>query len=260
MNESQQSSVFSAAAANPADGEGASGHPLGRLQSLLITVGDLADFLTELTRLSAELVPGVSCGITSRRDGQPLTVSSSDDRAALLDETQYEGGEGPCLQTLNTGKAVSVPDLAEETRWPVYTKAALQQGLCCSLSLPLSGQEQTLGAMNYYGFERPGMFSDGERQRYEVFAGQAAGALQIAALRHRDAELVSQLEAALSSRSVIDQAIGVLMAEQRCTAEEAFSLLRAHSQNSQRKIRDIAAGLITRVSGRPPGAGNSFVR
>ena len=128
-------------------------------------------------------------------------MSSSDDRAALLDETQYEGGEGPCLQTLQTGQTISVPDLTVEKRWPVYTKAALRQGLRCSLSLPLASSEQTLGAMNFYGFDGPGMFSGPGRQRYEVFAGQAAGALQIAALRHRDAELVNQLEAALSSRS-----------------------------------------------------------
>jgi GAF domain-containing protein len=248
-----------AVATPPADSE-AMGHPLTRLQSLLISIGDLTDFLTELTKLSAELVAGVSCGITSRRDGQPLTVSSSDDRAALLDETQYEGGEGPCLQSLHTSETVSVPDLTEEDRWPIYTKAAMQQGLRCSLSLPLASQEQTLGAMNFYGFERPGMFSGAERQRYEVFAGQAAGALQIAALRHRDVELVNQLETALSSRSVIDQAIGVLMAQQRCTAEEAFDLLRAHSQNSQRKIREIAADLITRISGQPPKSGNHFTR
>jgi GAF domain-containing protein len=260
MNESEHSSVLDAISATGLDGAAAAGHPLTRLQSLLITVGDLTDFLTELTKLSAELVPGVSCGITSRRDGQPLTVSSSDDRAALLDETQYEGGEGPCLQTLQTGEMVSVPDMTGEGRWPIYTKAALQQGLRCSLSLPLASPEQTLGAMNFYGFDRPGMFDGAERQPYEVFAGQAAGALQIAALRHRDAELVNQLETALTSRSVIDQAIGVLMAQQRCTAEVAFDLLRAHSQNSQRKIRDLAADLVTRVSGHPPEPGHPFAR
>jgi GAF domain-containing protein len=225
-----------------------------------MTVGDLTDFLTELTEVAAGLTSGVSCGITSRRDGQPLTVSSSDERAAALDETQYEGGEGPCLHTLQTGEAVSVPDVTQEERWPIYTKGAIEQGLRCSLSLPLAGKEQILGAMNFYGFERPGMFSGRERPRYEVFAGQAAGALQIAALRSRDAELVNQLEAALSTRSVIDQAIGVLMAQQRCTAQEAFDLLRAHSQNSQRRIRDISADLITRVSGQPPQPGTPFTR
>ena len=71
---------------------------------------------------------------------------------------------------------------------------------------------------------------------------------------------MNQLEAALSSRSVIDQAMGVLMAQQRCTAEEAFDLLRAHSQSNQRKIRDIAADLITRVSGQPPAPGTRFTR
>jgi ANTAR domain len=151
-----------------------------------------------------------------------------------------------------------VPDQAREDRWPRYSKRALQQGLQCSLSLPLDGPDKTLGAMNFYGFDRPGMFDGPTRQRYEVFAAQAAGALQIATRRHHDAQLVTQLETALSSRSVIDQAIGVLMAQQRCTAAEAFDLLRAHSQNSQRKIREIAADLITRISGQPPQPGSPF--
>jgi GAF domain-containing protein len=236
------------------------GHPLTRLQSLLITVNDLADFLTELTKLSAGLTPGISCAITSERDGRPLTVSSSDERAVALDETQYEDGNGPCLQSLATGEAVSVPDMTLEDRWTTYTSDALHQGLRCSLSLPLAGPEQILGAMNFYGFDEPHMFSGAERPRYEIFAAQASGALQIASLRHQDAELVNQLETALGSRSIIDQAIGVLMAQQRCTAEEAFDLLRAHSQNSQRKIRDIAADLITRVSGQAPAPGTHFTR
>src|SRR4051794_37031303 len=72
VDHAEQPSMPRAAATSPADSE-AMGHPLTRLQSLLISIGDLTDFLTELTKLSAELVPGVSCGITSRRDGQPLT-------------------------------------------------------------------------------------------------------------------------------------------------------------------------------------------
>jgi GAF domain-containing protein len=246
--------------ADAADGVDVLGHPLARLQSLLITVGDLTDFLTELTELSAGLTPGVSCGITVERDGQPMTASSSDDRAAALDETQYADRQGPCLHALHTGETVSMPDLSREDRWPGYVESALQQGLRCSLSLPLAGLEQTLGAMNFYGFDRPGMFDGAARQRYEVFAGQAAGALHIATRRHGDAQLVAQLEGALGSRSVIDQAIGVLIGQQRCTAEEAFDLLRARSQNSQRKIRDIAADLITRISGQPPQHGRPFVR
>ena len=68
------------------------------------------------------------------------------------------------------------------------------------------------------------------------------------------------MEKALSSRTVIDQAIGILMGEQRCDAGTAFELLRTHSQNNNRKLRDVAIDLVTRVSGRPPVSGNGFQR
>jgi ANTAR domain len=74
------------------------------------------------------------------------------------------------------------------------------------------------------------------------------------------AEDTAQLEQALSSRTVIDQALGILMAQQRCTSDDAFALLRAHPQNNNRKLHDVAADLITRVSGQPPGPGHNFHR
>lgn len=74
----------------------------------------------------------------------------------------------------------------------------------------------------------------------------------VISLRDRDQELAEQLQQALSSRSIIDQAIGVLMAQERCDAREAFELLRQHSQNNNRKLRDVAADVITRLTGHPP--------
>lgn len=94
--------------------------------------------------------------------------------------------------------------------------------------------------------------------RCEVFAGQASGAFQLATSQARHAEVRSQLQQALSSRTVIDQALGILMAEQRCDAEQAFALLRMRSQSSQRKLREVAADLITRVTGEPPQPGRPF--
>jgi AmiR/NasT family two-component response regulator len=70
----------------------------------------------------------------------------------------------------------------------------------------------------------------------------------------------AQLEQALTSRTEIDQALGILMGQQRCTADEAFALLRQHSQNNNRKLRDVAADLITRVTGHAPVSGPRFSR
>jgi GAF domain-containing protein len=233
--------------------------PFERLQSLLLTVGQLETFLQQLTVLAAGLVePPISCGITVRRDGQPLTVASSDERASRLDESQYAVSEGPCLHTLDTGQPVSIADADVEGRWPNYLATARTQGLRCSLSLPLTILGETAGAMNNYGFDKPGTFTDPVRHRCEVFAGQASGALQLVLGQARDSELRDQLEQALSSRTVIDQAIGILMGRQRCTADEAFDLLRRRSQGSQHKLRDVAADLITTVTGQEPQPGRSF--
>jgi GAF domain-containing protein len=230
-----------------------------RLQSLLLTVEQLEAFLQQVTVLAAGLVdPPMSCGITVRRDGRPLTVASSDERANSLDESQYAVSEGPCLHTLQTGQPVFIADAAAEMRWPRYLSDARARGLRSSLSLPLTVRGATAGAMNIYGFDGPEMLTDPVRHRCEVFAGQASGALQLVLGQARESEIRDQLEQALSSRTVIDQAIGILMGQQRCTADEAFTLLRMRSQSRQRKLRDVAADLVTTVTGEPPQQGRPF--
>lgn len=216
-----------------------------RLQALMLGVDDVRDFLRELAALASEVVdPQASCGITMCYDGQPMTVISNDALAESLDESQYEAGDGPCLQALRTGQSVPVEDVATEQRWPAYTRSARDSGLRSSLSLPLTVHGQTVGAMNLYAFHAPRAFDDDQRQRCATFAAQAAGAFQLVVQRDRNTDLLSQLESALSSRTVIDQAIGITMSRGRCSPEEAFGRLRTESQGTQRKLRDIAAQLV----------------
>jgi len=226
---------------------------LGSLQSLLLTAPRLEEFLGDLARLAADTVrPPASCGITTRYDGRPRTVASSDERAAIVDEEQYDSGGGPCIEALRTGTVVDIKDQQADRRWSRYRERAVELGVRCSLSLPLTVDDQTVGAMNLYGYERPRAFSGDERSRAETFAGQASTALALAVRHTEQTELTDQLTQALSSRSLIDQAIGILMAQQQCDAGAAFDLLRRHSQNNNRKLRDVAIDLITRVSGTRP--------
>jgi hypothetical protein len=120
------------------------------LQSLLVSLKDVQSFLEELARLAASLMPAVECGITSRYNGNVITVASSDTGAALLDEMQYETNGGPCLLTMDTGEIVQSRDTEAETRWPGYSEAARRAGLRCSLSLPLAVNGMAMGAMNLY--------------------------------------------------------------------------------------------------------------
>lgn len=232
---------------------------LQRLQSLLLNGTNVQDFLQEAAQLATGVLePAASCSITVQRDGQPITVASSDERASLLDETQYQEDEGPCLQAMRTGVAVSVPDVATERRWKTYTAAARGQGLQSSFSVPLTAQGVSRGALNTYSFHSPRAFNSAQKQRLAVFSAQAAGAFQLVTQNARNTELLQQLEQALTSRTVIDQALGILMGQRHCTTEEAFSLLRSQSQNDQRKLRDVAADLVRDVSGQIPDPGKPF--
>jgi GAF domain-containing protein len=158
------------------------------------------------------------------------------------------------------GKFIEVEDQLIDDRWPTYRDSAVELGVRCSLSYPLAVQDRIVGALNVYGFQRPHGFTEEDRQRVATFATQAATALAVAMRFAKQAEISDQLEAALTSRSVIDQAIGVLMGQQRCDAETAFALLRSHSQHNNRKLRDVAIDLITRITGQPPSEGRTFNR
>ncbi len=228
------------------------------VQSLLLAVGSLEAFLADVAALAAEVAPQISCGITTQREGEPTTVASSDDRARGLDETQYSVGDGPCLHTLASGEPAPVPDVQSDPRWPSYMAVARQRGLRSSLSLPLQLNGSGYGAMNLYSFEAPNSFTDVRRRRFETFAAQASGALQLAAQQVRDTQVRSHLEQALDSRAVIDQALGIIMGQQRCTSDQAFALLRQQSQTSHRRLRDVAADLILRATGQPPRSGKPF--
>jgi len=231
-----------------------------RLQSLTLGTARVGEFLSELAALAPQLGgPPMSCSITVRGDRTPYTVASSDDLASQADETQYDEHEGPCLQALHDGVVIYVEDMQHEIRWPDYRHRAVTVGVRSSLSLPLQVGEEAIGALNIYS-RQADAFEEQLRNSLTVFAAQAAAALSMVLRQARQDEIGEQLEQALASRTEIDQAIGILMAQQHCTADQAFNLLRSHSQTNNRKIRDIAADLIHRVSGEPPTDGIPFKR
>ncbi|MFD2082413.1 GAF domain-containing protein [Actinopolymorpha cephalotaxi] len=234
---------------------------LGSLQTLLLAGPRLEEFLGKVASLASAITnPPASCGITVHQDGEPVTVATSDDRAALVDQKQYDFHEGPCIDTLNTGDIIEVRDQSADMTWPKYNPAAAELGVRCSLSLPLSVDDETLGALNLYVFEEPHAFDGDQRARAETFAAQASTALALTVRHTEQADLTSQLEQALVSRTYIDQAVGIVMGQQRCDANQAFDILRRHSQNNNRRLRDVATDLINRVSGKPPVPPRPFER
>lgn len=228
---------------------------LAELQALLLESGTLHHFLDRLAELTGQALPeGNSCGVTVRQHSRAVTLAASDEQARRIDQLQYDLDEGPCLETLATGKSHYIVDTATETRWPRFCPAAHAQGIRSCLGLPLTGPTGLMGGYNLYSMWPDG-FAPDTRGQLEVFAGNAAGALAVAMKMADQAQLSDDLREALTSRAVIDQATGIIMAQQRCGAGEAFDILRRGSQNRNVKVRELAAEIVKQVSGQPPEPG-----
>ncbi|MQA77340.1 MAG: ANTAR domain-containing protein [Streptosporangiales bacterium] len=135
--------------------------------------------------------------------------------------------------------------------WRTY---GLAHGLTKSLSVPLpTSTGAPLGALNLYSISAAKLTQD-DHDAAVVFAAQAAGAVMVAIRLAEQAELLDQLERALESRAVINQAKGVVMAQEHCTADQAFAILRTASQRRNTKLRDLARAIVTRVGIPDPGS------
>jgi GAF domain-containing protein len=224
----------------------------GELQQLLISSPDMAAFLDELAVLAVGvLAPAASCGITLRRDHQLFTAAASSQLASQVDELQYGRGVGPCLQALHTGQIVVVPDLAADDRWGDYRLHAIAHGVAASISLPLTTDASTIGAINLYATSAH-QFTETEVDRVTAFARQASGAVSLVLRQADQSRLHGQFREALAARAIIDQALGLIMGQRRCTAGEAFTVLREASQNRNVKLAAVAADLIVTATGHPP--------
>jgi GAF domain-containing protein len=232
---------------------------LGVMQALPLGREDMGLFLEKVAGLAAVAVAGeLSCGITVRHDQSPATVAASDETAAIVDAAQYGAGAGPGLEAMATGRAVHIRNHETDLRWGEYRQAALDQGVRSSLSLPLFVESASAGALNLYDRRGPDAFDAGAHQRAEVFAAQAATAVALDLQFRQHERMSDQVAAALRSRSTIDQALGILMAEEQCDADTAFALLRHHSQSTNQKLKDVAARLVERATGHPSSTPSDF--
>lgn len=227
---------------------------LRQLHALLVGVERLEEFLDEMVRItSAAFPPEVSCGITIQRAGRPVTAAASDARVGRFDRAQYERDRGPCLDCLRTGRPQLVPDMTKETRWGDYAAASLAEGVRSVHSLPLTplGRDSAVGSLNLYSTAAR-TFDAGLRSEARAFADHASGALGVALRIAGHVEFGEDVQAAVARRSVIDQALGIVMAQQRCTADHAFEVLRRLSQKRNVKLHEVAGGIVLGLSGAGP--------
>jgi len=214
----------------------------------------LGDILTDVTAIAARGIPGAeSTSITLLREEKAFTVAHFGEMALAADELQYEHGYGPCMDAGRGGVLLRVDDMHTEERWPDYVSHVLTTTpVRSSLSVPLPYQGSSIGALNVYSSQLAA-FASPESLR----AGTDVAEVIAVAVANADAhaQLFDQarnMRLAMESRAVIEQAKGVLMAQRRVDAEQAFEILREASQRYNRKLRDIAHGIVDSTQSAPP--------
>ena len=194
----------------------------------------------------------MSCGMALRQRGRPQPVAACSDRlASEADQVQYQAQDGPALDVLRHASRVHVRDTAADNRWPGFCRHVASLGIRSCYALPLVVDGEPAGALVLYA-RRPNAFGARQADRAERFGRHASGALALALRLATCADQNDRLRSSIMSRAVIDQALGVIMATERCPQDRAFALLRSVSQNTNVKLRDLAATIVTNVSGEPP--------
>lgn len=219
------------------------------LSRFFVGDGTLAETLLRVAELSTQAVPGADfAGITMLVEGRPRTGVFTDEASPELDATQYESGVGPCLDAFRNQAVYRIDSTQKDTTWPAFSEAAAARGVNSTLSLPLVANHEGVGALNLYS-RMEEAFSEEDEQVAMQFASQA-GIVLANAQAYWDAHQLSQdLNEAMKSRAVIEQAKGILMAQGR-TADEAFQILVRASQRENVKLREVAAQMVRRAEQR----------
>src|SRR3954471_4731320 len=209
--------------------------------------------LLNLILESAVEALGFDAATVSARHGSDLaTVGATDQRFIALDDAQYESGQGPCLTVLDSPDPVSLDDAGElENGWDHFSRAARDLGVHSTLSmhLPIDSGE-VAASLNLYSKQQ--LQESSERiEHASHFAEQLAAAILSVDAHRSTAKLARDLAEAMRTRAVIEQAKGILMADKRIDADEAFHQLTRLSQHSNMKLRDVARRLVEDRSRNP---------
>jgi GAF domain-containing protein len=218
---------------------------LAELSMVMLGTEPLTVVLRRVATVAARVVPGADeVSVTLIDDGaKPRTVGFSGSRAPILDERQYETGFGPCLDAAITGTTVSIEDTATDETYRAFSALAHRHGIRRAFAVGLPIPQQTIGALNFYGGgDHP--FDAQGRTLATMLAGHAAVFVANAAAYDSSLARAAQMEQAMASRAVIEQAKGIVMGEKGCTPDEAFRILAKLSSTTNVKLRDIAIALV----------------
>lgn len=221
------------------------------LRRFLAGDDDVALMRQKVTRIVIDTIPGCDlASITMDVGGKPVTSTATDEAALGLDRIQYRIGDGPCLTAMRH-RGLEATSVGTEQRWPEFVQAAVEAGVTAMVSTALVDHERSLGALNLYS-RSSNAFTEEAISLAALFADQLGVAAVRASVLTERADLAFHLQRALESRATIEQAKGILVANERCTPDEAFEILRRASQRENRKLRSVAEDLVRRYAASAP--------
>ncbi len=218
------------------------------LADTLVDDYDVADLLHTLVQQCVELLDVAAAGLTlvDERGGLQLLASSTE-QARLLELFQLDIDEGPCIECFTTSSPVLVADIAAAAgRWPRFAAEAARDGFASVHAVPLRLRRQTIGALNLFGHS-PGELSADDVALAQGLADTATiGILHERAFRQEEI-LSEQLQTALNSRVIIEQAKGVLAVSGQLSMDAAFTSLRGYARGNNLRLSDVARALADRA-------------
>jgi GAF domain-containing protein len=177
------------------------------------------------------------------RDQELRNLASSDRRAALLEELQAEHGEGPCVDAFDDKQPVAADDLGHEDRWPAFAPAAARQ-LLAVLASPIPYSDQAVGVVAVFAAD-PHRWTEAEQEAIVAFTDLVALLILNAMQASERGRLAGELQVALDSRVVIEQAKGVLVGRHGLTTRQAFERLRRQARDQRRPLTEVARGVVS---------------
>jgi GAF domain-containing protein len=215
------------------------------LADTLVDDFDVVDLMEVLVATCGEVLHTSAAGLLlNDPDGKLHVVASSSEETRVLELMQLQNAEGPCFDSVRQARAITAEDLhAERDRWPIFVAAALDVGYVSVHAMPLRLRTETIGSLNLFRSKPPAL-SDDERRIAQALADVAT----IGVLQHRAvmeaSELAMQLQIALDSRVVIEQAKGVLAERRGLGMPEAFELLRGHARRHNVRLAAVAEDVV----------------
>ncbi|HUC27165.1 MAG TPA: GAF and ANTAR domain-containing protein [Streptosporangiaceae bacterium] len=216
------------------------------LADTMVADFDVIDFLHMLTDRSVMLLSASAAGVVlADPRGELRVAASSNEAAGLLELFQIQNDQGPCLDCYRTGRPVTATDLSDQDqRWPRFAAAATRYGFRTVEALPMRLREQVIGALNLFRAV-PGRFDPADLRLGQALADVATIGLLHERNVRRSETVAEQLQAALNSRVVIEQAKGKLAERLSLDMDHAFVMLRDYARNSNQRLTDVARNFVT---------------